>query len=71
MGRSDGTGVGPVVARRQVPDRDVPAPAKASHYKSYVPIFRRVEHSTGILFLSGTVLLCQDRICMSTSFSYY
>jgi hypothetical protein len=30
VGRGDGAGVRPVVARRQVPDRDIPAPAKAS-----------------------------------------
>ncbi len=35
MGRGDGAGVRPVVARRQVPDRDIPAPAKASLFQNF------------------------------------
>jgi len=33
VGRGDSAGVRPVVARRQVPDRDIPAPAKASLFQ--------------------------------------
>jgi hypothetical protein len=35
VGRGDGTGVRSIVARRQVLDRDIPASAKASHFKSF------------------------------------
>ncbi len=68
MGRSDSAGVGPVVTRRQVSDRDIPAPAKASLFQQF-SVQRRVKQ-WGIFFNQVPVLRVRDLICMSTSFTY-